>query len=236
MFLPLLLLHIPALVAYLKTDHVQKDMYAVRKNACSVLREYITLAATSSTRLDHTAQLKRALEKCKATNDVASITYTSLMEMHHALNKKTPEIQRPLPHDACHNIPWKHETSFVRELFGMQLEHPALGITHPLVIDVRQQSRDKTLAQSIQDALGNATTITRAPLMLVCLMRPHTQYTLTLVFGRVEYTLFACATEDRVLVKHENTWQEHHGQGCRVVSQLQDIYTYKPHVVVYQRV
>jgi len=239
MFLPLLLLHIPALVAYLRTDHVQKDMYAVRKNACSVLREYVTLAATGTTRMDHMDQIRQALEKCKAdTHDVASITYTSLLVMHDALSKKSPILQRPVndPCDACRIVAWNHETSFIRELFGMQCDHPALGLTHPFVVDVRQQEPHASLAQNIRNTLGNTTTIMRAPLVLVCLMQPGTSFTLDLVFGTIQYTLAALATSDCVVVKGTSSWQEHHAQGCTRVSQLQDIFAYKAQVVVYQRV
>lgn len=234
MFFPLLLLHIPALLAYLKTDHVMKDMYAVRKNACSVLQEYMSLVSSEQFDGD---RLRAALLKCKkSTDDVASMTYGSLLVMHEALNKKTPHITRPItdPTDACHVDAWNHESSFIRELFGMQCNHPALGVTHPLVVDVRQ-STQLTLKQGIQETLGNTTSITRAPLVLACLLREGMTFTTELTFGNVAYSVFGFATNKEVVVRKKTRWYAHSEHGWRRVASLQDILAYKPRAIVYQR-
>lgn len=238
MLIQLILLHIPALLAYLRTDHIAKDQYATRKNACSVLREYVSLAAMGPSRVDHTDKLLMALDKCKKSTDgPGALAYSSLIVMHEALNKKTPTIQRPVqdPHDTCHLDAWNHESSYIRELFGMQCDHPALGVTHPLVVDTRQ-SKQQTLSQAILDVMGNVTTIKRAPLMLMCLLKPGTSVTSDLTFGQVDYSLFAMATADFVAVRGEKTWQRHTGHnGCQKVTRIHDIFSLKPDVVVYRR-
>jgi hypothetical protein len=241
--LTLLLLYIPALLAYLKTEHVAKDQYAVRKNACSVLREYISLASLppsdGPSRADHVDKLRLALEKCKkSTDDPGALAYGSLLVMHEALSKKSPMMERPVDdvQDTCHKDAWNHESSYIRELFGMQLDHPGLGITHPFVVDARQ-TKQETLPQAIREVMGNVTTVRRAPLMLMCLLQPGTSVTSEMVFGHVDYSLFAMATADSVVVRGDQAWHRYAagGQACGKMARIQDIYRLKPHAVVFQR-
>lgn len=235
MSIPLILLHIPALVAYLKTDHVSKDMYAVRKNACSVLKEYVTLASGLNTRLDHAELVRQAIIKCKKdASDAGSLAYSSLLIMHEALNKKTPPIESPADSDDGGGVDaWKHESSFIRELCGMQLSHPALGITHPFVVDVRL-SKEHTLSQGIRDVLGNTTRIQRPPLILVCLPHARMTFTLDLTFD-IRYTLDALATDTHVYTCDGTRWVRHDQRTCSPVS-LEQLRQQHPKVLVYRRV
>lgn len=188
-----ILLHIPPLVAYLTTTHVDEDLYAPRKNACTVVKEMMTLAAVSVAqpgttasltalgRQEHLDRLHDALNKCakRRVSTCGDQVYQALISMHEAL-KKTPPIQRPIQdsEDTCNETAWHHETSFIRELCGIQLDHPALGLSHPLVIDCRS-----TPAVSLDDHAR------RVPLVLVCLVHPETVLEDRLAWKGVGYVL-----------------------------------------------
>ena len=169
----MLILQISALVSYLISEHAARDMYHKRTNACAVLAVCINAINNAP------HKIQEAVEKCKGsvknpvTRQVCKYTMTckTLACLHDAL-AKCPPVSRPVDdtRDTCNLDAWNLERSFVREIFGTQLEDD----THPLVLE----------------APLNAYTVKRAPLVLVyghpkqCLEHPR-----ALTFAGIEYEL-----------------------------------------------
>lgn len=234
----LILLLVPALLAYLRTEYVEKDMFRTRKNACTVLKEYVTMASMADTSLDHTETLYALLQKCtkdKSTK-VADVTKQSLLILHEALSRKTPPLTRPVddPEDTC-NIPaWTDETSFIRELFGTQLDHPATGISHPLVMDCTQGLSVHQCLLSIHAR------VRRAPLVMMCLVGPKVTVSLDVPFGGVKYTLQILANDSYTYKKDQHAWTKvtsHSNRSPIDISELKTSLTLKTssQVAVYIR-
>ena len=232
---PLVLLHIPALVAYVLSENAIKDVYARRQNACRVLEEF-TRAVDSNTENG----LFEAVEKCKGIVKGCPLTYASktLASLHDATCKNTPSMQRPVddPGDTCDIDAWNSERSFVRELFGMQVLVNGIA-RHIMVLEL--DVTGNSLAKCVRDSIGDAT-ITRAPLVLVCGFK-HTKTTFVdypYEFElpnktRTKYTLCVVATRDKTMFINPSGpgWLDREG---KTVS-LNSIITKDACVVAYKR-
>ncbi len=203
----LLLLHIPALVAYVVSEHASQDAFPRRQNACFVVEEFTKLARGDSTDLEC---LRKAVEKCKGpAKDISSLTAKTLASLHDAWSKLTPPIARPVadPDDTCDADAWNAERSYVRELFGTQLATKDGSIKHPLVLELASSSGN-SLAKCIREYLGNAT-IRRAPLVLVIAFKPSKKfvdYPFDFTFAGIKYTLCGVATPEKAMYEVENKW------------------------------
>jgi len=192
---PLILLHIPALVAYVLSENAVKDLFPRRQNACVVVEEFAKAARGDP------ACLAKAVEKCKGVSkDPLTLTIKTLAAMHDALSKNTPEIARPVtdPEDTCDLQGWNADRSFVRELFGAQLETDG-ELQHPLVLAL--EATGNSLVKCVRDALGNAT-VRRAPLVLVCGFKANkkfVEYPYDFDFSGIKYTLCAVTTPEKSL-------------------------------------
>lgn len=242
----LVLLLIPALLAYLRTEYVEKDMYRTRKNACQVLRDYMTLASQKHTVLDHTDTLIASLRKCHSMKQptIDAITTASLTVLHDALNKKSPVLDRTITDsgDTCNMAAWTQDTSFIKELFATQLDHPALGISHPLVLDCSEGSSVETSLASIT----SIQTVRRSPLVLVCRAMPHIKVSMDVAFGGQQYTLRILANESNIYKRSRQSWAQVSsasgglilGTGRPIdIPTLKDILIQKAtHIAVYTRI
>lgn len=189
--IPLVLLHIPALMAYL-TMHGAQDTYAIRKNARAVVDAY---------RRQNTEDILMAVEKCKGHVTANNITEKSLLALHDALCKKYTSLPRPVedPDDCCDQDAWNHESSYIRDLFGFQVSHPTQGTMHPLVIHIDSSTPQQ---QAIDQSLQNLR-IQRAPLMLVCSTQGRREYVYTVTIQNIVYTVVALASADDIFYRTE---------------------------------
>lgn len=231
---PLVLLHIPALVAYILSENAIKDVYARRQNARHVLEEFTRAVDPSNT---SKTELLAAVEKCKGAVKGCPLAYATktLASLHDATCKNTPSMQRPIddPGDVCDMDAWGTELSFVRELFGMQVRDDG-EIRHMTVLEL--DVTGNSLAKCVRDSLGDAT-ITRAPLVLVCGFN-HTKttfvdYPYEFEFHGIRYTLCVVATRDKTMFINPSGpgW---HDQEGKTVS-LNSIITKDACVVAYKR-
>ena len=221
--IPLVIAHIPALVAYLLSEHAWQDAYVKRQNACAVLEEFIKMAKKEP------HDLLRVVEKCKGSVKCpASFATKTLHALHDALSKSTPTIQRPVedPEDTCNIDAWTHECSFVRDLCGMQLDTGGV-ITHPLVLDVKT---------CVSDALANVT-VRRAPLVLVCALDKKTSsYPLEFTVAGVRYALDVVGTASTVMHSSHGTWYVQAGDAHVPLQNTEDIITSDAVAIVYRRI
>jgi len=206
MAIPLVLLHVPALLAYVLSDNATKDIFPRRQNACVVVEEFAKAA-----RGDKGACLQAAVEKCKgAAKDPLTLTLKTLAAMHDALSKNTPAIARPTtdPEDTCDAAAWAAERSFVRELFGMQLEAGG-ELRHALALQL--EPTGNSLVKCVRDAIGDST-VRRAPLVLVCGFskspKKIVEYPYDFDFSGIKYTLCAVATPEKTLYENSSgSWE-----------------------------
>lgn len=218
--IPLILLHIPALMAYLSM-HGSHDTYAVRRNARDVVEAY--------KQQDRDAILK-AVEKCKGTLTARNVTEKSLVSMHEALCKKYTSLPRPVDdQDSCDQQAWGHEASFIRDLFGFQVSHPTQGTTHPLCLDIGSHL---PMQQGIEKALVNMQ-IHRLPLLLVLTAKGHQNYMYTVTIQKTVYSLVALANEEEVYYRtQDGIWYRSDKQCTRLDTVL---HVKHPSVFVYAR-
>lgn len=244
MTIPLVLLHIPALVSYILSENAIKDAYTRRQNACRVLEEFTRSVDPSDP--DPDDALFRAVEKCKGTVKCPT-TYASktLASLHDATCKNTPEIRRPVEDagDSCDRDAWNAERSFVRELFGMQLLING-EIRHVTILEL--DVTGNSLAKCVRDYVGDAA-ITRAPLVLVCGFQ-HTKtafvdypYEFELPGPnqtRTKYTLCVVATKKKTMFIDTSGpgWHElSEGNLDAKIVALNSIITKEARVVAYKR-
>jgi hypothetical protein len=244
MAIPLVLLHIPALVSYVLSENAIKDAYARRQNACQVLEEFTR--AVDVTDADRVDALVRAVEKCKgAVKCPTSYAAKTLASLHDALCKHTPDIRRPVEDvgDTCDLDAWNKERSFVRELFGMQLLVHG-EIRHVTILELGVTGN--SLAKCVRDFLGDAT-LTRAPLVLVCGFE-HTKtafvdypYEFELPGPnqtRTKYTLCVVATPLKTMFIDASGpgWHELSGGNAEAkIVALNSIITKEARVIAYKR-
>ena len=232
MAVPLVLLHIPALIAYIVSENAVQDAFARRQNACLVLDEF-----TKAAKMEEN-DLQKAVEKCKGVVK-CPLTYASktLASLHDALSKNTPDITRPVddPGDTCDLQEWTSERSFVRELFGMQL---LIGTEIRHVMTLELDVTGNSLAKCVRDYLGDAT-IKRAPLMLVCGFKGQKKfvdypYEFELSGANdsavARYTLCVVATPDKSMYNNGNEWISDDA-----AVQMNAIVTKAACVIVYKR-
>lgn len=194
--IPLILLHIPALMTYLLT-HGPHDTYAIRRNARDVVEAY---------RKQDRSAIVSAVEKCKGALTAKNVTEKSLLALHDALCKKYTSLPRPVddPHDTCDQEAWNHEASYIRDLFGFQVSHPTQGIMHPLSLDL--DSKIQSIQQAIDTCLVHLQ-IRRLPLILTCITQGRQDYMYCVTIQNTEYSLIALGNADDVFYRTESgTW------------------------------
>lgn len=198
MSFPLILLHIPALVAYLTSEHVIMDAFRRRQNACAVLDEVV-----------NKGNVQKAVEKCKGTVKCpATFANKTLAALHEALSKQTPDIERPItdPEDACDLEAWTADRSFIKELFGMQIREPDGTIKHLLSVLISENAGN-SMVNGIRDHLGDSV-VTRAPLVLVCLMpKKFVYYPFDFDFSGIKYALGAVTTSEKTMYDDSGQWK-----------------------------
>jgi hypothetical protein len=198
MKIPLILAHIPALVAYLASEHAVADAFRRRHNACAVLDGMIA-----------GRDVQQAVEKCKGlVKCPATFANKTLVALHEALSKNTPDIERPVddPEDVCDLQAWNTDRSFIRELFGMQVRDPDGTVRHLLSISVAD-TPGNSLVNGIREYLGNAT-VTRAPLVLVCAMpKKFVYYPFDFDFSGIKYALGAVTTPEKTMYDDNGQWK-----------------------------
>jgi hypothetical protein len=223
MNIPLVLAHVPALLAYLASDHVREDVYPRRQNACVVLEEYSKIARGEG----DFACFHQALEKCKgAAKEPVSLTAKTLLALHDALSKNTPDIARPIadPNDTCDLESWNTERSFIRELFGTQLETKG---TKTVKLMFELDVSGNSLAKCVRDHLGDAEVL-RAPLVLMCGFKQSkfVDYPYEFVFSGIKYTLTSVATSEKTMYEIPGGWN----------VPINDVITKDAVVIAYRRV
>lgn len=231
MKVPLIIAHVPALIAYLTSEHVLQDAYVKRQNACLALEECIKMAKNEP------HDVIKAVEKCKGSIKCpVSYCVKLLGVLHEALCKQTPLMTRPVndPEDTCDEHAWNTENSFVRQLFGMQLED-AGTITHPMVLEVQSTANGNGLVKCLRDTLGT-TNVRRAPLVLLCAVNSAILYPYTLNFSGVSYVLNAVATSEKLMYHEQGVWYVKTGDTCAQLDSVKDIVTKEACIIAYKRV
>ena len=224
--IPLVLAYIPALVAYVLSEHALTDAFSRRQNACAVLEEFIKLVKKEP------HELQKAVDKCKGSVKCpCSFTAKTMAALHDALCKNTPELTRPVNDmgDACDLEAWNAERSFMRELFGTQIQR-GKDFAHPLLLELLPSGT--SLVKCVRDYLGEGRVL-RAPLILACgfpARGKFVDYPYEFEFGGVKYTLAAVATHDKVMY-HAEGWLV---DGERLQS-INSLVTKDACVVVYRR-
>jgi len=204
MTFPLVLLHVPALLAYVLSEHAVKDLFPRRQNACIVLEEFTKLAKGQG----DPECLHKAVEKCKGVvKDPFALTTKTLSSLHDALSKNTPPLTRPVDdlEDTCAIEEWTAERSIVREMFGIQMECDGV-VRHQLALDL--EVTGNSLTKCLRDYIGNAT-VKRAPLILVCgfkTTKKMVDYLYDIEFAGIKYTLCAVATPEKAFFDTNGVW------------------------------
>lgn len=229
MHVSLLLLHIPALVVYLASENALHDKFPRRQNACSVLEEFIDCAQKDPF---ETSSLKKAVEKCRGSVKCpASFVAKTLMAMHDALCKNTPVMKRPVQDkdDTCDVEAWNDERSFVREVFGTQVQSGD-AVDHLLSIEL--QNTGNSLVKCLRDTLANVT-VKRAPLILVITKNPKKfiDYPFEFDFSGVKYVLKAMSTPEKSLYEKDAVWYEN----TEKLETMNDLVTKEACVIMYYR-
>lgn len=205
---PLLVLCVPALLAYIASEDAVIDALAKRQNAYAVFKACVAYRGGGQD-ADAAADVQTAVEKCKgAVKCPLTFTAKTLAALHELWCKKTPAMTRPVvdPGDTCDLVAWDAERSFVRELFGMQLVHADGTRTHPLVLELKPTGN--SIAKCVRDALGNSS-VARAPLILVCgfhASAPVVEYTYAFEFADIRYVLCGVSTANAALYENSETW------------------------------
>jgi hypothetical protein len=198
MSFPLLLLHIPALIAYLTSEHAMMDAFRRRQNACAVLDEIVAKG-----------NVQKAVEKSKGpVKCPATFANKTLMALHEALSKNTPDIERPVqdPEDVCDLEAWTADRSFVKELFGMQIRDSDGTVRHLLSVPISENAGN-SMVNGIRDHLGDSV-VTRAPLVLVCLMpKKFVYYPFDFDFSGIKYALGAVTTSEKTMYDDAGQWK-----------------------------
>ena len=198
MSFPLILLHIPALLAYLASEHAMMDAFRRRQNACAVLDELV-----------NKGNVQKAVEKSKGpVKCPATYTNKTLAALHEALSKQTPDIERPVkdPEDTCDLEAWAEDRSFIKELFGMQVRETNGSVRHFLSIPISENAGN-SMVNGIRDHLGDSV-VTRAPLVLVCLMpKKFVYYPFDFDFSGVKYALGAVTTSEKTMYDDSGQWK-----------------------------
>lgn len=225
MRVPLIVAHIPALVAYLMSQHALQDAYVKRQNACLALEECIKMAKNEP------HDVIKAVEKCKGSVRCPVTYCTKLLSvLHEALCKNTPPITRPVddPEDTCNAEAWNLDNSFVRELFGMQLDTGGV-FTHPFVITVRPTGN--SLIRCLRDTLADSK-VCRVPLVLLCAVDATKMvYPYTLNFSGVSYVLNAVATPEKLMYHAQGTWYV----DGEPLGSVKDVVTKDATIIAYKR-
>jgi hypothetical protein len=197
---PLVLIHIPALVAYVTSEYALQDAFQRRQNACAVLDEFTKFV------LNQPNELYKAVEKCKGSVKCpASFASKTLAALHDALSKNTPPLDRPVcDGDSCDTEAWNAERSVIRELFGAQLSNNK----HPLTFELETgaNSLAKCLRMYLEKA-GNVT-VNRAPLIMVCTFssKRFIDYPFDFVFSGVKYALSIVGTPEKTMYEDAGAW------------------------------
>ena len=201
MNVPLVLIHVPALVAYITSEYALHDAFQRRINACAALGEFIKFAKHEPN------ELRKAVEKCKgAVRCPGSFASKTLATLHEALSKTPPILERPVndPEDTCDVEAWNKERSMIREIFGA---HLSTG-KHVLSFDLEASGNSlaKCLRMYLEKA-GNAT-VCRTPLVMVCSLPldRFIDYPFEYVFSGVRYALKAVATSEKTMFEHGGQW------------------------------
>lgn len=209
---PLILLHIPALLGYLASEHALRDATLKRQKAYAVL---------DAMRAGDVGAVHAAVVACKgAARCPMTFAAKTLEALHDVLCKNTPVMTRPVddPTDACDVEAWTAGSSFIRELCGMQLRVNGSGVKHVLALTLTPTGN--SVVKCIRDAIGPAAVVARAPLLCVCgfsTAPPTTaagggagggvrmvEYPFEMELGEVKYVLSALCTATAVLT--ETTW------------------------------
>jgi hypothetical protein len=201
MNIPLVLVHVPALVAYVMSEYALQDAFQRRLNACAVLDEFVKFVKHEPN------DLRKAVEKCKGVvRCPGSYASKTLAALHDALCKNTPPVDRPIadPEDVCDLAAWNTECSMIRELFGTQLSTGK----HVLSFDLEASgnSMAKCLRMFLEKA-GDAR-VCRAPLVMVCTLPVDRfiDYPYEYVFSGVRYVLKVVATPEKTMFVRNDTW------------------------------
>jgi hypothetical protein len=228
---PLALLHIPALVVYLGSENALKDRFTRRQNACTVLEEFIDCSQKDPYA---TSSLKEAVEKCRGSVKCpASFVVKTLQALHDALCKKTPPMTRPVTDskDTCDLEAWNEERSFVREVFGTQIQHQHnFSLVHLLTIEL--QNTGNSLAKCLRDTLDGFQ-VKRAPLILVITKNPKKfiDYPFEFDFADVKYVLKGVTTSETSYYEKEKVWYKN----AEKLEHMNDLVTKDAYVIVYYR-
>jgi hypothetical protein len=219
MSFPLILLHIPALVAYLTSEHAMMDAFRRRQNACAVLDEIVTKG-----------DVQKAVEKSKGpVKCPATFANKTLLALHEALSKQTPEIERPVvdPEDTCDLESWSADRSFIKELFGMQIRESNGSVRHLLSIPI---------SENAGNSMVNGIRVTRAPLVLVCLMpKKFVYYPFDFDFSGIKYALGAVTTSEKTMYDDSGQWKVAIKGSEHNLETINDVISKEACVVAYFR-
>jgi hypothetical protein len=196
----LVLLHIPALVAYVTSGYALQDTFQRRQNACAVLDEFIKAAE------DKPHDLQKAVERCKGiVKCPGTFAVKTLSALHDALSKNTPPLCRPVNDLETYDTDaWNAERSVIRELFGTQLS------TKKHILAFELETSANSLAKCIRLYLEKAqnATVCRAPLLLVCTFssKKFIDYPFEFDFSGIKYALTIVGTPQKTMYESTGGW------------------------------
>lgn len=224
----MVLLHIPALIAYVTSEYAMQDAFQRRLNACSVLDELSKAVRGES----HDVQ--KAVERCKgAVKCPGVLAVKTLYALHDALCKNTPPLKRPV-NDTNETVDidaWNAERSIVRELFGTQVRS-AEGIKHILAFEL--DASGNSLAKCVRQYLEKLdATVTRAPLLLVCCFssKKFIDYPFEFEFSGIKYALQIVGTPEKTMYEKPPAWCV----DSEVLESMNALITKDACILVYRR-